>query len=547
MKGRIPSNIDLDKLVRDLKDKNGKGLRKDTKQKLKEGMVYFLTLLTLEVVKKKNLKDGYKKLNNKILEEIIGQKRPIIIRRILEQKGIIEVLPNGNYSESTGYRLTQKYCTGNFTEIEYSERIKNKLLEYKTKDLVETELGPEEILNPEILVDYPYLKEQFEKNKLTIKTFDSYNELREVLYQLLTKSLRKKIFKQETVVSLLNLIGGYKFDIEDIKDRNYKLNLSQSNLRFTGKLTSLKKELRKHLRVNGEKLVEVDIKSCQPFLLSTILNSNFTESTNEGYHLHTIFPDLFKELQNVKSSVPSNNTNRTEYISGVYLSPESWKELIKFIEYDFNKDFYEYILNNGQLGKEFKPSKIIKVKSKGRDYVKDKIMSYLFDRDDRNRSKNPVVEMTRSLFPELTDFIENFISTYGKSRFSILLQRTESYLVLNKICGFLNENHPDIPFFTIHDSILTTRESSLKVKGIMTELISEVTGKTPVISIKESNGNIDVDETWTKVNITSVEQFEKRKYSILKVDIEKGLSLISDQQLKTEVKEVIKPYMKNFQ
>ena len=333
MKGRIPSNIDLDKLVGDLKDKNGKELRKDSKQKLKEGMVYFLTLLTLEVVKKKNIKDGYKKLNNKTLENVIGQKRPTIIRRILEQNGIIEVIPHINRSDSSGYRLTQKYCTGNYVEIEYSNRIKNKLLEFQKKDIVEPE--PEEILPTKIFVDYPYLKEQFKKDKLTIKTLDSYNELRNVLNQLLTKSFRKKIFKQETLITLLNLIGGYKRDIECIKNGDYDPNLSQSNLRFTSKLTSLKRELRKFLRFEGKKLVEVDIKSSQPFILSTILNEKFTTSVENGYNLYTIYPELYDEFQKVKSIIPTNTPDRTEYILGVHFTRESVTQLENFTNYDF--------------------------------------------------------------------------------------------------------------------------------------------------------------------------------------------------------------------
>lgn len=546
MKGRIPSNIDLDLLVRDLKGKNGKNLREDTKQKLKEGMVYLLTILTLEVDKKKNRKYGYKKLNNRILENVIGQKRPTIIRNILEQKGIIEVIPHVNHSESMGYRLTQKYCIGNFKEIEYSDRIKNKLLEFKTKDLVESELEPESKLNSEILVDYPYLKEQFIKNDLTIKTSDSYNEIRKVLLHLLKKSLRKRIFKQETIVTLLNLIGSYKHKIEDYKHKDYNPNLSPSNLRFNSCFTSFKKELRQFLRVNGDRLVEVDIKSSQPFLLSTILNPNFTESIEVGYNLHTIFPDLYKEFQNVKSSVPSNTTDRTDYILGVYFNPESLTGLNKFIQYDFENDFYKFILENGKLGTKYKISQINRIKSKGRKYIKNKIMSYLFDRDDRNRSKNPVVEMIGSLFPELTNFIENFITTYGKSRFSILLQRTESYLVLNETCGYINKTYPHIPFFTIHDSILTTEKYSSTVKGILTDVISVLTDKDPIISVKENVEGINVDETWRKVNITNENKFDKRKYNITKLHIQKGLSLITDQQLKTRVKEVIKPYLNGY-
>jgi hypothetical protein len=73
-----------------------------------------------------------------------------------------------------------------------------------------------------------------------------------------------------------------------------------------------------------------------------------------------------------------------------------------------------------------------------------------------------------------------------------------------------------------------------------------VKGKKVYTSLPWENENINVDKIWTKVNITTEHKFERRKYSISKVDIEKGLSLITDQELKTKVKEEIKPFLKNF-
>ncbi len=537
MKGRIPSNIDLDYLVSDLKGKNGKKLREDSKGRIMEGMVYILNQLTFDVYNTDKRKDGYKKLNKRILEDIIGKRIPTTIKEILLKEGVIETKPYINKFQSTGYRLTTKYCTGEFKEIEYSDRINNKLIEYQNS--IDSDFS----IN--IIDEYEYPKEQFTKNELTVKVFESNTELRMILVDLLGRTLRKKKYKSETIISVLNLIGGYKHKLDDFKNKEYRLNLSSLNLRFNTNLTSLKKELRQFLRVNGEKLVEVDIKSSQPFILSTILNPRFTNTIDDGYNLFTIYPELYDEFQKVKSIIPSNTPDRTEYILGVHFTPGLVVGLQKFTEYNFENDFYENILVNGRLISD-SPTMNHKVNSKGRSFIKKHIMNYLFERNEDNKFRNFVIEKINSLYPELTEFIERFHSYYGNTKFSYLLQRTESYLVLNWICGYLNENHPEIPFFTIHDSILTTWEYSTTVKDIMTEVISEVTGKTPVISIKENLNNIDIEETWGKVNITNEDKFEKRRYSISRVDVQKGLSLINDQQLKSEVKDVIKPHMKNF-
>lgn len=537
MKGRIPSNIDLDKLVRDLEDGNRKRLREDKRRFILEGMVYILNQLTYDVYSTDKRKDGFKRLNNKILEDIIGQKRPKIIFDILLEKRVIELQPKINRFLSTGYRLTQKYNTGKYTEIEYSERINRKLVELK--NLTENDV------DIDVVDQYEYLRNQFNGNNLTIKTFDSYEELRNILIPLLNQSLQKKRFKTETVVSLLNLIGGYKHKLEDLKEENYRLKLSSSNLRFNSNITSLKKELRQYLRFKGEKLVEVDIKSSQPFILSTILTENFTTSVEPGYNLFTIYPELYEEIQEKKPWLPKlSGVKNFVYLLGVQFPEHLLLGLNKFIDYDFHTDFYDYILNNGVSFTGTKEQKQ-ELYSKGRSVIKDYTMNFLFERNLDYKYGNMVLQMITSLFPELSYFIDYFNGHYS-TKFSYLLQRTESYLVLKKVCGFLNENHPDIPFFTIHDSILTTWESSSKVKDIMTDVISEVTGKTPVTSIKENLNSIDLDETWGKVNITHEDKFETRKYSVSRVNVQKGLSLINDEKFKSEVKDIIKPFMRNY-
>ena len=340
MIGRIPSNVDLDFLVRDLKGKNGKKLREDSKGRIKEGMVYFLNQVTFDVYNTDKRKDGFKILNIRRLEDVVGKRIPTTIKEILLKEDVIETKPHINKFQSTGYRLTPKYCTGEYKEIEYSIRISDKILQYK--NLTESDIS----IN--IIDEYEYLKEQFTQNDLTIKTFDSYDEIRQIMFQLLNQSLRKKKFITETVISVLNLIGGYKHKLEDIKNKDYRLNLSSSNWRFNTNLTSLKKELRKYILVNGKKLVEVDIKSSQPFILSTILNQDFTQSTDNGYNLFTIYPELYDEFQKVKTFIPSNTPDRTEFILGVHFTTNSVTGLRNFTQFNFENDFYENILVNGR-------------------------------------------------------------------------------------------------------------------------------------------------------------------------------------------------------
>lgn len=458
MKGRIPYNIDIELLVRDLKRKNGKQLRSDYKQRLKEGMVYFITLLTFDKYEKKKRKKGYRLLNNGILEKIIGTRIPTHIRKILQENGIIEILPHEIGVHSTGYRLTQKYHTDDFINIGYSERISTKIKLYNNQ-VDEEEINNEDFTSKIYDVpEYPYLDEQFVKNNLKLKTFDSYQNLRELLFTLVNRTQRKRKNKIETYVTLLNLIGGYKGTLEDIKNEKYKPNLSPSNCRYYTTIVGLKRELRKFLSVNGEELVEVDIKSSQPFILSTILNRNFSTSTEDGYNVHTIYPELYDNFK-ISEKFSPHSEDKTEYVSGVWFTPNSLENLQNFTNYNFHEDFYNYILNNGSL-EYYNEKRNKKLNGMTRSDIKDFIMNYLFDRNELNKLNNLKGELINSLFPELWDVIGQFHRFYTKTTFSYLLQRTESYLVLNRVCGHINENYPRIPFFTIHDSVLTTPKYS---------------------------------------------------------------------------------------
>ncbi len=267
--------------------------------------------------------------------------------------------------------------------------------------------------------------------------------------------------------------------------------------------------------------------------------------TDTGFNLSTIYPELYDDLQQLRQFVPTNRPERPEYVLGIHFSEESFRNLQDFVDFDFDNDFYGHILHIGRL-KSQSVELNEKINRKGRSYIKRHVMSFLFERNDDFRTDNLVIEKIQSLFPELTEFIERFLSYYGNSKFSYLLQRTESYLILDKVCGYLNRHHPEIPFYTIHDSILTPNRYSTTVQDVMKAEIFRITGKRPQVSIKQELKELDIEEVWGKVKISTPKKLEKVRYSILKNNITKGVSLIDNLELKTHVKGVIKPWMSNY-
>jgi hypothetical protein len=116
-----------------------------------------------------------------------------------------------------------------------------------------------------------------------------------------------------------------------------------------------------------------------------------------------------------------------------------------------------------------------------RDKIKDAVFKLIFLNDKKWRSKP-------SSFKKL--FVEVFPNIYGLfviikkknyNSLAILLQRIESYIVIDVICREIAKINPDIPLFTIHDSIATTEECSELVCSIMKDKLKSFIGVSPTL------------------------------------------------------------------
>ena len=65
-----------------------------------------------------------------------------------------------------------------------------------------------------------------------------------------------------------------------------------------------------------------------------------------------------------------------------------------------------------------------------------------------------------------------------------LLQRIESYIVLDRICLRIAQERPYLPIFTLHDSVITTVGNEGYVEAIMREELTLCIGYTPQFKIE---------------------------------------------------------------
>lgn len=229
--------------------------------------------------------------------------------------------------------------------------------------------------------------------------------------------------------------------------------------RFHSNVTNMAKGLRQYLRIKGEPLVNIDVNNSQPYLSTIIL-------TNPGkVSWLTENPAFALLLQSLKVSL---NQDVKKYICLVV-----------------SGQLYEYLMT------EFSKEGLILT----RDETKRQMLRILFARnrlpkDETNRKARhifikrfPTVHRIFSKVRgrEQGDRFHNF------KRFAVLLQRIESYLMLDVIMKRIYKELPGTIAVTVHDSIMTgiLTNNVEAVRKIMIDELTFFVGFPPKIKIEE--------------------------------------------------------------
>ena len=113
----------------------------------------------------------------------------------------------------------------------------------------------------------------------------------------------------------------------------------------------------------------------------------------------------------------------------------------------------------------------------------------------------------------------------GKNEFSYIMQRTESYLLLDNACREFNLKYPNAPIFTIHDGLYTTEEFIRELSLITNTTLTNLTGSKPGIKYSYDPATTDpesvaISDKWKKIKkINSRKKFLKIEHTILEHNI----------------------------
>jgi hypothetical protein len=238
--------------------------------------------------------------------------------------------------------------------------------------------------------------------------------------------------------------------------------------RFHSNVTNMAKGLRPFLRINDEPLINLDIKNSQPYLSTILLTdpgkvSYLTKNPAFVLLLQTLKVSLKEDIEKYISLVISGQIYE-------YLMAEFFKEGLKLTRDETKKQMLRILFARNRMPQD-------EINRKARQIFKDRF---------------PTVHRIFSKIrgSEKGDRFKNY------KRFAILLQRIESYLMLDIILKRIYRELPGTIAITIHDSIMTgvLTNNVEAVRKIMIEELIFFVGFAPKIKIESISEEKEKEE-----------------------------------------------------
>jgi len=225
--------------------------------------------------------------------------------------------------------------------------------------------------------------------------------------------------------------------------------------RFHSNLTNFKKELRNHITYNGNKLVNVDIKNSQP-LFSLIL---FKPEFYNPKSLHNIY-----QYSHIFNLTPSLSPGIFSFML---------EECLQSIDKHHVKEYFDMV-NSGDFYKCIS-DKMYPRSTFNKKLVKVMVLTVFFS-DNRFIAQREAKDKKafKTHFPEVYK-VFSLIKKKDKRILARILQSIESNIIINKVTKRISMEQPELPIFTIHDSVATIQGYEDYVANVITEEVKNLT------------------------------------------------------------------------
>jgi len=468
----IPSNLNL----KEVEKASNVILRKVMKDK----MLVFLDSITKPLKKKTLSINPHTILKARKLKELYGDCYKEMIN-LLILGGIIEC--NNRYivgELSKGYRFTEKYRNS----LPSVRQVSNSTLVKK--------FAKNRTSSPS---NYPHL------NKFTEGLVIDVNGAREYCYATYKSKMKQYVIDVDNYLEMARQFYNPDIDIpvnpifwlysqlrvvHSIHNKQFRFKVDKTGYRLHTNLTNIKSELRNFITFKGVKLVSIDYSNSQPLLSTLFLKSRYWNPVkHNSIELH--YTDITYKEDEVKfiNDIIRNIKSSTYTMIPTFKKSSDIETYVSLCEIG---KLYEYLKEKLNLS------------DNSRKAVKGAVFQILFT-DNRfiGQVKAEPKRAFKRLFPDVYDVLS--LIKKGESRLlPILLQRVESEIILNRVAKRIEIERPDLPIFTIHDSVVSTLGNELYIQCIMMEEMEKAIGLSPHMKIEYwKPENIDLQSALIKV------------------------------------------------
>lgn len=399
-------------------------------------------------------------INKKYYTKVIGTSGILEIIKKLLTVGIIErdyYKPN---EKSYHYRIAKNYNDFLFHK---TRNVNLKKLQEKQKRENRKEFNKLPDYLRRMAKRIREVEFHIEKIKDWINTYTpSENEL-----EIKNEKRKQKGKTQITMeVYTAKLRESMLFSLANVEHGNWTFHRDGTVLRLHTNITNMKTAL---LKKSQTKLVEIDVKNSQPFMLNILLdlcdihnkhkNKELTNTTNNT----TPYNDVMFPLFNIAGQLVKQDFS---FINGLLLAPSFYDEVVVFSNITSNGGFYEYFQADSKID---------------RDMVKVMMYQILFS---KNESYIKSKTIFRNKFPMICKFVE-WVKRDEHNQLSIILSKIESYIMIDVLCKRLDE--AGIIPITKHDSILIAPEQEKCAVQIFKDVFMETCRCIPSFEIKPLN------------------------------------------------------------
>jgi len=272
--------------------------------------------------------------------------------------------------------------------------------------------------------------------------------------------------------------------IDKIKNGDHNHTASKNTFRLYNRLTTLKRECRKYIRINGKVPVEIDISNSQPFLLINLWKNDIDVE-------RLVDLGLNPKEQDVSELISKKDTNT--FLSEI---TEAERELyMRSMSGEFYETLQEHLLIE----------------------TRDEAKQFYMTLYDDNRKVYGKHAMFKNVYPNLSEYIYNS----KKLNYSFLnnaLQRLEAILFLYKIAPELMFNK-NIDFVTVHDAVVVEPQHAETAQQVIESVYQQVLGTVPTTHTNKYEMNFMKDKKTNRERIDALEKELKEFKSETNVNI----------------------------